>query len=162
MLLLVPLTSDAIVLTAMPITYGIGFASVASSTAMLLSDLCTSQGSRPVMGFLDTMIDIGQAAGPIITGLVVASALGYLGGFFLLSILLFTGGSNDDDHVQIEMMLLRDCEDQKPFRPSMTAFLALALVKLPRMILRAVLLTVKVLMSSATPLALFQESMNVP
>jgi hypothetical protein len=37
------------------------------------------------MGFLGTVMDIGQALGPVVTGYTVATSTGYVGGFWLLS-----------------------------------------------------------------------------
>jgi MFS family permease len=42
------------------------------------------------MGFLSTMMDIGQTLGPIISGIIFASSLQYLGLFFSLSVILAT------------------------------------------------------------------------
>lgn len=80
-LLVMPLTQDPIVLIFLSVVFGLGFAAVTSSTAALVSDLCTGSGSGSAMGFLSTVMDVGQASGPIIVGGVAATALGYLGGF---------------------------------------------------------------------------------
>jgi hypothetical protein len=40
------------------------------------------------MGFLNTIMDVGQAAGPIAVGAVIATALSYRGGFGLMALLL--------------------------------------------------------------------------
>ena len=86
--LLVPLTANPTILIILSVIFGVGFAAVTSSTQALVSDLCTRSGSGSTMGFLNTIMDIGQAAGPIVTGAVVASSLSFVGGFGLLAMLL--------------------------------------------------------------------------
>jgi predicted MFS family arabinose efflux permease len=45
------------------------------------------------MGFLDTTMDVGQTLGPIIGGLILASALQYAGVFYSLGIVLLVVGA---------------------------------------------------------------------
>jgi hypothetical protein len=40
------------------------------------------------MGFIDTIMDIGQTAGPIISGLILSTSLQYTGLFFSLTFVL--------------------------------------------------------------------------
>jgi sugar phosphate permease len=40
------------------------------------------------MGFLGTIMDVGQTLGPIITGFILATNLGYIGSFSALTIIL--------------------------------------------------------------------------
>ncbi len=87
-LLAVPFTNDAWVLIIVSTIYGIGYSSVTSSTVALVSDLCTEAGSGSTMGFLNTAMDIGQAIGPILTGAIVGTTLGYVGGFWFMSLVL--------------------------------------------------------------------------
>jgi MFS family permease len=87
-LLAVPFTDDPWVLIAISILYGIGYSSVTSSTVALVSDLCTQSASGSTMGFLNTVMDIGQAIGPIATGAIVGTSLGYVGGFWFMGIVL--------------------------------------------------------------------------
>jgi MFS family permease len=91
--LLFPLTSEPFVLVALSALFGLGFASVTSSTQALVSDLCTRSGSGSSMGFLHTVMDIGQFAGPIVTALIVGNALWYLGGFWFLAGVLAIGAA---------------------------------------------------------------------
>lgn len=86
--LLVPLTTSPGALLVLSVLIGTGFAAVTSSTAALVSDLCERSGSGSSMGFLNTIMDIGQAAGPIAVGAVIATALSYRGGFGLMALLL--------------------------------------------------------------------------
>ncbi|MCE5296197.1 MAG: MFS transporter [Euryarchaeota archaeon] len=87
-LLAVPFTEDPLVLIVISILYGIGYSAVTSSTVALVSDLCTESASGSTMGFLNTVMDIGQAVGPIATGALVGTALGYTGGFWFMGIVL--------------------------------------------------------------------------
>jgi hypothetical protein len=40
------------------------------------------------MGFIDTIMDVGQTAGPIISGLILSTSLHYTGLFFSLTFVL--------------------------------------------------------------------------
>jgi MFS family permease len=90
-LLVVPVTSSFPILLMTSFTYGLGFSTATSSTTALVSDVSKNVGSGSAMGFLGTMMDIGQALGPIVIGLVIATSAGYTGGFWLLAgvLLLF-------------------------------------------------------------------------
>ncbi len=48
-------------------------------------------GLRVLHGFLNMIMDVGQAVGPIITGIIVGSVLGYLGGFWFMGLVLVLG-----------------------------------------------------------------------
>jgi len=87
-LLLVPLTGSFWVILALAIMYGLGFSTVTSSTTALVSDLATKSGSGSTMGFLSTIMDVGQATGPIVTGLIIGTALRYFGAFWFLGLSL--------------------------------------------------------------------------
>jgi MFS family permease len=75
-------------LLAISIGYGLGFAMVISSTAPLMCELTPQSLVGTSMGFLSTMMDVGQVLGPIISGVILASVLQYNGLFTSLTILL--------------------------------------------------------------------------
>ena len=68
--------------------YGVGFASVTSSTAAFVSDLTTREDYGSAMGFLSTIMDVGQTMGPIITAFALEVS-DYRGAFQLLGALMF-------------------------------------------------------------------------
>ncbi len=70
------------------ITYGVGFSMVTASTPALVSELAQGKFVGTSMGFLSTIMDVGQTLGPIITGFILATSLGYLGSFSMLSAIL--------------------------------------------------------------------------
>jgi MFS family permease len=84
-LLLIPLTSSFPLLLLTSLLYGFGFSTATSSTTALVSDISRNSASGSVMGFLGTVMDIGQALGPVVTGYVIATSAGYMGGFWLLA-----------------------------------------------------------------------------
>ena len=90
---LFPLTAEPVVLVALSALFGLGFSSVTSSTQALVSDLCVRSGSGSSMGFLHSVMDIGQFAGPVLTALIVGNALWYLGGFWFLTAVLAGGAT---------------------------------------------------------------------
>jgi len=87
-LIATPFVSHFIELIAVSVTYGLGFSLVTSSTPALVSDLVGEEMSGTAMGFLSTMMDVGQTSGPIITGLIFATAAGFSGSFISLGLIL--------------------------------------------------------------------------
>ena len=84
-LLVIPITSSFPILLATSLVYGLGFSTATSSTTALVSDISGYSASGSAMGFLGTMMDVGQVLGPVMTGYVVATSAGYIGGFWLLA-----------------------------------------------------------------------------
>jgi MFS family permease len=91
-LLAVPFTNQFSILLILSIAYGLGFATVISSTSPLISELVPSSLIGASMGFLSTMMDIGQTLGPIISGIILATNLQYVGLFSSLSLILIVSG----------------------------------------------------------------------
>jgi len=67
--------------------FGLGEAFVTSSSAALVADYCQARHYGAAMGTFGTIFDVGHAAGPIVTGLLVAS-LGYGPAFIIVAALL--------------------------------------------------------------------------
>lgn len=65
LLLAVPFTTQFVLLLAISVGYGLGFAMVISSTAPLMCELTPKNLVGTSMGFLSTMMDVGQVLGPI-------------------------------------------------------------------------------------------------
>jgi DHA1 family multidrug resistance protein-like MFS transporter len=89
-LFIIPFTTEFIVLLVISIGYGLGFSLVVSSTAPLTCELAPSNLVGTSMGFLSTVMDMGQVLGPIISGLILATALAYTGLFSSLTVLLIS------------------------------------------------------------------------
>jgi MFS family permease len=88
LILAIPFTVEFAALLAISLGYAVGFAMVVSSTAPLMCELTPSNLIGTSMGFLSTVMDIGQALGPIISSLILASVLAYMGLFSSLALLL--------------------------------------------------------------------------
>jgi len=88
LLLVVPIFTQLWVFLLVSIGYGLGFAMVISSTSPIMVEVNPAHLVGTSMGFLSTMMDIGQAIGPIISGVILASVLGYTGLFSSLTLLL--------------------------------------------------------------------------
>lgn len=84
----IPFTTQFSILLLLVIGYGVAFAAVLSSTSPMVADLVPATLVGASMGFLSTWMDIGQTVGPIISGLIFATSLQYLGLFLSLSLLL--------------------------------------------------------------------------
>ena len=89
-LLALPHTSSFSGLALLSLIYGIGFATVTSSTTALVADLTRHGAYGASLGVLATVMDIGQALGPVLTGWVVG-AYGYTSAFTLLAVILLVG-----------------------------------------------------------------------
>ncbi len=84
---LLPLFTSPLPLAVLSLVFGAGFASVTSSTGALVGDLGNQERLGTSMGVLRTTMDIGQAAGPVITGAVIGVG-GFTTGFEMLAVLL--------------------------------------------------------------------------
>lgn len=90
-LLAIPYTTQFSILLLLSIIYGVGFATVTASTPALVSELVPTSLVGTAMGFLGTIRDVGQTLGPIITGMILATSLAYVGAFSALTaVLLFS------------------------------------------------------------------------
>ncbi len=83
-----PFTTQFPLLLLLAIGYGASFATVLSSTSPMMCELVPSTLVGASMGFLSTMMDVGQTLGPIVSGVIFATSLRYLGLFLSLSGLL--------------------------------------------------------------------------
>jgi DHA1 family multidrug resistance protein-like MFS transporter len=90
--LLLPVWSSLIGLIVLMSVFGIGFAAVSSSTSALVADLTKNGAFGASMGVLSTIMDVGQAIGPVLTGWMIGR-YGYAAAFELLAaLLLFAAG----------------------------------------------------------------------
>lgn len=87
-LVAIPLTAQFSILLLISIVYGVGFSFVTSSTPALVSELVEKEYMGTAMGFLSTVMDVGQTLGPIITGLILAATLAYFSVFASLTVIL--------------------------------------------------------------------------
>ena len=84
---LLPFASSFIGLAALSLVFGLGFATVTSSTTALVADLTRDGRFGSSMGVLRTVMDVGQSIGPVSTGFMVGRA-GYGAAFMLLVAIL--------------------------------------------------------------------------
>jgi len=92
-LIITPFVSSFSDLVRVSVVYGVGFAFVTSSTGPLVSDLVGKGLYGSALGFLSTIMDVGQTLGPIITGFIFAATfnyIGYFGAFASLGIILLS------------------------------------------------------------------------
>jgi MFS family permease len=84
---LLPYFPGFVGLSALSLVFGLGFATVTSSTAALVADLTRDGRYGSSMGVLRTVMDVGQSIGPVLTGFMVGAA-GYAPAFTLLAAIL--------------------------------------------------------------------------
>ena len=84
---LLPYAPNFIGLSVLSLVFGIGFATVTSSTSALVADLTRDGRYGSSMGVLRTVMDVGQSIGPVLTGWMVGVA-GYGSAFTLLAAIL--------------------------------------------------------------------------
>jgi len=87
-LLAVPFFSDLPTLLLLALIYGFGFATATASILALVTELSPKELIGASTGFLDTVMDIGQTVGPILSGFILGTYLSYYGLFPSLSIVL--------------------------------------------------------------------------
>ena len=85
--LLLPVFPNVVGLSVLSLVFGVGFATVTSSTAALVADLTKDGRYGSSMGVLRTVMDVGQSIGPVLTGFIVGVA-GYASAFALLAAIL--------------------------------------------------------------------------
>ena len=86
---LLPLAPNFIGLSVLSLAFGIGFATVTSSTVALVADLTRDGRYGSSMGVLRTVMDVGQSIGPVLTGWIIGMA-GYGSAFTLLAAILLS------------------------------------------------------------------------
>lgn len=86
-IVLLPYVPSFIGLSALSLVFGLGFATVTSSTSALVADLTKDGRYGSSMGVLRTVMDVGQSIGPVLTGWMVGVA-GYGSAFMLLAAIL--------------------------------------------------------------------------
>ena len=84
----IPFTTQFSLLFLLAVGYGVSFATVLSSTSPMVCDLVPATLVGASMGFLSTMMDLGQTIGSIVSGVIFATSLQYAGLFLSLSFLL--------------------------------------------------------------------------
>ncbi|HKZ88284.1 MAG TPA: MFS transporter [Candidatus Bathyarchaeia archaeon] len=124
--LAIPFTIQFPLLLLISVVYGLGFAMVISSTSPLMSELSPQGLVGASMGFLCTMMDIGQTLGPFVSGVVLASfSHQYAPLFASLSLMLLTTGivfllssrtSQSKTQAQIALKRMRLSEYRNSFK----------------------------------------------
>ena len=87
-LMAIPYLKNSALILLLAVVYGFGFSMVTSTTPALGSELVTKTQIGTSMGFISTIMDLGQTLGPIICGFIISAGLGYSGLFLSLTILL--------------------------------------------------------------------------
>lgn len=87
-LVAVPFFTQFPVLLVLSMIYGLGFSTVTSVTPALVSELVPIEVVGGAMGFISTLMDIGQTFGPIVSGIILGTFLGYVGVFSSLALVL--------------------------------------------------------------------------
>jgi len=84
---LVPVFHHILMLGAILVIFGLAMATVTASTAALAADLSTRSTHGSSMGMLSSIMDIGHASGPIVTGFFVL-VLGYNSAFLFAALIM--------------------------------------------------------------------------
>jgi MFS family permease len=71
--LAIPFTTQFPLLLLISVGYGFGFAMAISSTSPLMSELAPQGSVGASMGFLSTLMDVGQTLGPFLSGIILTS-----------------------------------------------------------------------------------------
>ena len=87
-LVLMPFSTQFPVLLVLAMIYGLGFSMVTSSTPAMVSEFVPIEMVGGAMGFISTLMDVGQTFGPITCGFILGASLGYTGLFASLSLVL--------------------------------------------------------------------------
>ncbi|WP_298138195.1 MFS transporter [Acidiferrobacter sp.] len=85
-----PFTASFPALLAINAAFGLGFAATTAATGALVADRARAGGLGASMGVLRSIMDIGQATGPVLTGALIGAG-GYRLAFLTLAALLALG-----------------------------------------------------------------------
>ena len=93
-MIFLPWTKGLLGLLFLSLIFGFGEAVIGSSTSAMVTDLCKRESLGSAMGVFGTIMDIGHAGGPILTGLMIGlsgytSAFSVIGGLLLGMTILF-------------------------------------------------------------------------
>lgn len=91
-LFVISFVTDFWVLFLLVVIYGFGFATVTASTPPAILELVPRDLVGASMGFLDTVMDLGQTLGPILSGLFLTTGFQYRGVFPSLAFVLIFAG----------------------------------------------------------------------
>jgi MFS family permease len=89
-LVAVPLFTQFPALLMLAMTYGLGFSIATSSTPALVSELVPLEECGGAIGFISTLMDVGQTLGPIVCGIILTTSLGYIGLFSSITVILLS------------------------------------------------------------------------
>lgn len=87
---IIPFVRDFWILLGLTMLFGFGFATSNASTPALVSESAPRELIGSAMGFLDTIMDVGQTLGPIISAFVLATTFRYEGVFASLGVVLIS------------------------------------------------------------------------
>ncbi len=82
-----PWVTNWLLMAALTSLFGLGVATVTASTSAMVSELSRATAYGASLGMLSSIMDIGHSAGPIVTGILVAS-IGYTGAFGIVAAVL--------------------------------------------------------------------------
>jgi MFS family permease len=89
-LIALPFFTQFWALLILAMAYGLGFSMVTSVTPALVSELVPIEVVGGAMGFISTLMDVGQTLGPIVCGVILGTSLGYQGVFVSLALILLS------------------------------------------------------------------------
>lgn len=67
------LSSNYLVILVLITIFGVGLATVTASTSALVADLSRSQSRGSALGVLSSIMDVGQATGPMVAGVLISA-----------------------------------------------------------------------------------------
>jgi len=78
---IIPFTADFLMVLAVSAAFGLGMSLSTVATSAFVADVAKREQIGASMGALSSIMDIGHAAGPLVTGIIITVA-GYTSGFF--------------------------------------------------------------------------------
>jgi MFS transporter, DHA1 family, multidrug resistance protein len=72
--------------------FGLGIAIASAATSALVADLAPERGRGAALGTMSTIMDVGQACGPILLGTLLMR-VSYAAGFAVIALLVIAGAA---------------------------------------------------------------------
>jgi DHA1 family multidrug resistance protein-like MFS transporter len=91
---LFPFTMNLILLLLLSFVFGLGLAVASAATSAFVADLAPTSGRGTALGYMSTIMDVGQATGPVLLGAILMTAsyqtgFAVIGGVVLVATVLF-------------------------------------------------------------------------
>ncbi len=81
-------TRSWLAMCALSVLFGLGLSIASAATSAFVADLAPAVGRGAALGFMSTIMDVGQATGPVLLGAILQAGASYQAGFAVIGALV--------------------------------------------------------------------------